>query len=69
MNNAEIIFNGSSINQTEGGISRYSSELYGKIKKTSKYKIIFFPKKNIRNKINISNLRKLPFAYQIKKKL
>ena len=69
MNNAEIIFNGSSINQTEDGISRYSSELYGKIKKTSKYKIIFFPKKNIRNKINISNLRKLPFAYQIKKKL
>ena len=42
MNNVEIIFNGSSINQNEG-ISDIRA--YKKIKKTSKYKIIFFPKK------------------------
>ena len=51
MSNLEIIFNGSCINQIGGGISRYASELYEKINKNSKYKVNFFPKKNIRNKI------------------
>ena len=60
MSNLEIIFNGSCINQIGGGISRYASELYEKINKNSKYKVNFFPKKNIRNKINIPTLRAIP---------
>ena len=68
MSNLEIIFNGSCINQIGGGISRYASELYEKINKNSKYKVNFFPKKNIRNKINIPTLRAIPFAYELKRK-